>query len=134
MTPPQGTEERAGDDFLMGESLTTTSTHPGGPDPIGWETRRPLGTWLLRCDGQIGAVVDAEKNVVDPAVVSGTVTGQLELLAQQMGLGSGNRANGMTSSATGFGSVKPGFTREAGSFRRQAPSRAVQDPGRCETQ
>lgn len=86
-------------------------------------------TCLLRFDGQMGAIVNAEKHLVDPAVVSGEVAGQLGWIAQRMGLDAGEGAAEPSSSAPGFGFVKGGFTREAGSIRRQVPSRGLRDPG-----
>jgi hypothetical protein len=92
-----------------------------------WKIQGSLRTIMLRLDSQVGAVVNTEKHVVDPAVVSGEVTRQLEQIAEQMGLG----GDGMVEQpykAFGFVPIKPGFTREAGSFRRQVPPRGVRDP------
>ena len=94
----------------------------GSPGPRWWETPGSLRTSLLRLDGQVGAVVNAERHVVDPAVVSGEVAGQLGRLVQQMGLGTGDEAVGFPDEALVFEPVKPSFTREAGSVRRTGPA------------
>ncbi len=110
--------------------MTNASKYPRDWGPHLWEISGSLRTRLFRCDGQTGEEVDSEKNAVNSAMVSGAVTGQIERFAPQMGLGSGDGANGTTSSAIECGSVKPGFTRKAGSFRRQALPRGVRGPGR----
>ncbi len=94
-----------------------------------WETPGSLRTGLLRLDGQVGVVVNAEKHVVDPAVVSDAVTGQLGRVARQMGLDTGDGAAEQPGEAPGFESVKPTFTRVAGSFRRRVPPHATRDVG-----
>jgi hypothetical protein len=82
---------------------------------------------LLRLDGQVGAIVNAEKHAVDPAVISGEVAAQFGRLVQQMSVGDG--AVAQSSSATGFGPVKSSFTREAGLIRRQVSPQGVREPG-----
>jgi hypothetical protein len=84
---------------------------------------------LLRLDGQVGAVVNAEKHGVDPVVVSGEVAGQLGRLVQQMDLGAGDGAVVQSGRELGFEPIKPGFTREAGSFRRQGSPQGTQGRG-----
>jgi hypothetical protein len=101
----------------------TMSKHPDGPDSHRWGIPKSLRTCLLRLDGQVGAVVNVERHVVNPAVVSGEVAGQLGRLAQQMDLGAGDGTVEQPSSATRFGPIKPGFTREAGLIRRQVSDR-----------
>ncbi len=93
------------------------------------DTMGSLRAPLLRLDGQVGAVVNAEKHVVDPAVVSDEVVGQLERIAHQMGLDTDNGAVKQSGEVPAFEPVKPGFTRVAGSFRRQVPPPAVRDAG-----
>jgi len=115
--------------LLVGESVTNTIRHPSGSDPHWWKIPGSLRTCLLRLDSQVGAVVNVEKCVVDPAGVPDEVVGQLERIAQQMGLNSGNGVVGQLGSAPGFEPVKPGFTRVAGSFRRQVPPHGVGTPG-----
>ena len=78
-----------------------------------------MRTYLLRLDGELGAVVNVEKRVVDPWIVSGEVGRQLERISQQMGLGAGDGVVKQLGSVLEFEPVKPDFTREAGSFRRQ---------------
>ncbi len=68
-------------------------------------------------------MVNAEKHMVDRAVVSDEVAGQLERIAQQMGLDAGGGAVEPSSSAPGFEPVKPGFTRDTGLIRRQVSGR-----------
>lgn len=85
---------------------------------------------LLRLDGQVGAVVNAGKHMVEPSVVSSEMAVQLERIARQTGLSSGNGVVEQPGSARGFEPVKPGFTREVGSFRRQVPLHAVREPGK----
>ena len=77
---------------------------------------------LLRLDGQVGVVVNAEKQVACPAVVSGDLAGHLGRLAQQMGLGTGNGVAGNPDGVPVFEPTKPSFTREAGSSRRTGPA------------
>lgn len=50
--------------------MTTASKHLGGSSSRWWETSGSLRTALVQLDGQLVAVVNAEKRVVDPAVVS----------------------------------------------------------------
>ncbi len=85
---------------------------------------------LLRLDGQVGTVVNAEMHLVAPVVVSGEVAGQLERIAQQTVLGTGGGVVEPQDEAPRFEPVKAGFTREAGSFRRRVPPRG--GPGRRE--
>lgn len=94
-----------------------------------WKTSGSLRTALLRLDGQVGAVVNTEKHVIDPGVVSGELAGQLEGIAQQMGVDTDDVAVERSGKGPGFGPVKPGFTREVGSFRRQVSSHGVRDVG-----
>lgn len=84
---------------------------------------------LLQLDGQVSAVLEAEKHVVDSAVVSDQMAGQLERIAQQMGLDTGDGAVEQSDREFGFEPVKPGFTRVSGSFRCQVPSHRVEDSG-----
>jgi len=95
--------------------LTTADERPASAH--WWATPGPLGTRLVRLDGQVGVVVNAEKHVLDPSGVSGEVARQLERIAQQMGLGAGGEAVGRSETAPGSEPVKQGFTREAGSLR-----------------
>ncbi len=78
---------------------------------------------LLRLDGQVGVVVDAEKHMIDPPLISGDVAGELERVARQMGLGTAGEVVGQSDAAQVFPPAKPGFTREAGSLRRQVSGR-----------
>lgn len=103
--------------------------HAGSSAPRWWDTPGSLRTCLLRLDGQVGAIVAAEEHVVDPAVVSGEVAGQLGRIAQQMGLAAGTAAVEQSDRAFGFEPVKLGFTRETGSIRRQAPPHGGREPG-----
>ncbi len=96
------------------ELVTGNVKHPGR----WWETPGSLRTALLRLDGRVGVVVNAEKHEVDPPVISGEVAGQLGRLVQQMGLGTGDEAVGYSDKALVFEPIKPSFTREAGSNRR----------------
>ncbi|MGH3886012.1 MAG: hypothetical protein ACRDSZ_05460 [Pseudonocardiaceae bacterium] len=82
-----------------------------------------LRAWLLRLDGQLGAVVNAEKHVVEPAVVSSRVAGELGRLVQEMRLGSGDGQAVQPGGVPGFESVTPGFTRVAGLLRQQVSDR-----------
>jgi hypothetical protein len=82
-----------------------------------------LRTRLLRLDGEVGTVVNAEKHVVDPAVISGEVAARFGRLVQQMCPGAEHGVVEQPSNATGFGPVKPGFTREAGSVRQRVSDR-----------
>ena len=68
----------------MGESVINTIRHPSGSDPHWWKIPGSLRTCLLRLDSQVGAVVNVEKCVVDPAGVPDEVVGQLERIAQQI--------------------------------------------------
>lgn len=115
--------------FAMEEVLTTPGERPAGSGPRWWEDPASLRTCLLLLDGQVGAVVNAERHGADPAAVSGEVAGALERIAQQMGLGAGDGVVQPSNRAPGLEPVKPGFTREAGSFRRQVPPHAVPDSG-----
>ncbi len=92
-----------------------------------WETPGSLRTGLLRLDGQVVAVVNAEKHVVDPAVVFDEVAGQLGRVARQMGLDTGDGAVEQSGEAPGFEPAKPTYTRVAGLFRRQVPPPAVRE-------
>ncbi len=107
----------------MEEVLTASGERPASLDPRWWETPGLLRTALVQLDVQVGTVVNVEKRVVDPAVVSGEVAGQLGRLAQQMGLGAGGGTVEPSSSATGFEPVTLGFTRQAGSIRRRVNGR-----------
>ena len=113
--------------------MTRTNNHPSSSHPRWWQVPGSLRTGLLRLDGQVGTVVNTEKHVVDPAVLSGEVAGQLGQLMQQTGLGTDSGVVEPSSRAFGFESVKPGFTREAGSFRRQVPPHGLQGPGEWAT-
>ena len=104
------------------EILATMKNNAGSPGLRWWEAPGLLRTALLRLDGRVGVVVNAERHVVDPAVVSGEVAGELGRLVQQMGLGTGDEAVGYTDEALVFERVKPSFTREAGSTRRTGPA------------
>ena len=95
------------------------SKYSHSPAPQVWETPGSLRSRLLCLDGALGVVVNAEKRVVDPWIVSGEVGGQLERIAQQMGLGAGDGVVKQLGSVLELEPVKPDFTREAGSFRRQ---------------
>lgn len=106
----------------MGGSIITTSSHPWISNPHWWDAPGSLRTVLLRLDGQVGAVANAEMHVVDPAVVSGEVARHLGRLAQQMGLGTGDGATAHRNSAPVFESIKPSFTREMGSSPRRGPA------------
>ncbi len=103
-------------------TLAKMSRLSGGFGLRWWEAPGSLRTALLRLDGRVGVVVNAERHVVDPAVVSGEVAGQLGRLAQQMGLGTGDEGVGYPDKALVFEPVKPSFTREAGSSRRTGPA------------
>ncbi|MCA1707030.1 MAG: hypothetical protein LC808_28695 [Actinobacteria bacterium] len=81
---------------------------------------------LLRFDGQVGAVVNAEKQVVDPAVAPGKLAEQLERIAQQMGLSPGGAAE-QSGKDFVLEPAKPGFTRVAGSIRRQVPPQEIRE-------
>lgn len=113
---------------ILDEALKKTNEHSDNAASL-WEAPGSLRTCLLRLDGQVGAVVHAEKYVADSAVVSCELAGHLGRIAQQMGLGSGDGVVEQLGNAPGFEPVKPGFTREAGSFRRQVPPHGVGDPG-----
>lgn len=102
-----------------------TSKQLGWPDSPWWELR----TNLLRLDGQVGSVVNAEKHVVDSGPVSNDMARNLGRLLEQIGIDAGNGTSGLSDTAPAFERVKPGFTREAGSFRRRVPPHAVRDPG-----
>ncbi len=98
--------------------MAQMSRHSGGSGPRWGEAPGSLRTALLRLDGRVGVVVNAERHVVDPAVVSGEVAGRLGRLVQQMGLGTGDVAAGCRYTPLVFEPIKPSFTREAGSSRR----------------
>lgn len=80
------------------------------------------GHQLLRLDGQVGAIVNAEKLAAEPATVSGDLARHVRRIAQQMGLDAGPETAGELDAATAFESIKPGFTREAGSSRGAGPT------------
>jgi len=101
--------------------------HLGGSGSRWREAPGPLCTYMLWFDGQVGAVVSAEKHVVDPAVVSDEMAGQLGRLVQQMGLGAEDGEIKQSDRDLGSEPVKLGFTREAGSFRRRGSP--VREPG-----
>ncbi len=103
--------------------MTAKDNPPGSPGSRWWEPPGLLRVRLLRLDSQVGAVVNGEKHVIDPAVFSGEVAGQLRRIAQQLGVGAGDGAVEQSDRAPGFESVKPGFTREAGLVRRQVSDR-----------
>ena len=105
---------------LVGVDVGEDEQHPGGSGPRWWGTPGSLRTALLRLDGRVGVVVNAEKQVADPAVVSGEVARQLGWLVQQMGLGTGDEAVNYPNALV-FEPIKPSFTREAGSTRRTGP-------------
>ncbi len=90
---------------------------------------RTFGTSLLRLDGQVGSVVNAEKHVAGSGPVSHDIARHLGQLLEQMGLDAGNGTAGLSYKALAFERVKPGFTREAGSFRRQDPPHGAGVPG-----
>lgn len=69
---------------------------------------------LLRLDGAMGVVVNAEKQVFAPVVVADNVARQLGRLIEQTVFGSGNEEARHLDGEP----VKPGFTRQAGAFRR----------------
>ena len=97
------------------------------PKPHYGETPGLLRTRLLRLDGEVGTVVEAEKQVVDSPAISGDVARHLKYRAQQMGLDPGDGEVEQPGNGPGFEPAKPGFTRVAGSFRRQVPPHAVRD-------
>jgi hypothetical protein len=111
------------------EILATRHEHPDSLCARWWETPGSVRASLLRLDGQVGVVVNAEKHVVPPVVGSGEVAGQLEQIAQRMGMGTDDGVFEQSDLAPGFEPAKPGFTRESGSFRRQVSPHGVQDPG-----
>ena len=98
------------------KAFMDTSKQPGWSG-YSW---RELRTNLLRLDGELGALVNAEKHVVHSAVIFGEVAGQLGRIAQQMGLDTDDGKVEQSGKASGFEPVKPGFTRITGSFRRQS--------------
>jgi hypothetical protein len=98
------------------------------PGPRWWEVSGFLSASLLRLDGHAGAVVNAEKQVVDPVVIAGSVTRQLPWIAQRTDLGGGEGVVEQPCGPFALEAVKPAFTREPGSFRRHLPSRGVRDP------
>lgn len=102
--------------------MAKTNKRPDNLGPRWWEAPGSVRICLLRFDGQVGAVVDAEKLVVDPEVVSGEVAEQLRRIAQQMSLGTRARVVNQPDREFRFKPVKPGFTREAGSIRRRQVS------------
>lgn len=102
--------------------MVTTSSHLNGSSSYGGQAPGSLRTGLLRLDGQVGAVVNSEKHVVDPAAVSSDLARQLRRIAQQMGLDAGTETVGDPGTALVFESIKPSFTREAGSSRGAGPT------------
>lgn len=102
----------------MEELLTTPNENTGIPGARWWKSPGSLLTCLLRLDGAVGAVVNAEKHLANPAVVFGEVAGELGRLVQQIGLGAGDGVVEQSDKAPTFGPVKPDFTREAGSIRQ----------------
>lgn len=109
--------------------MTTTNKPSMNPKPHWWETPGLLRTRLLWLDGEVGTAVEAEKQVVDSAAVSGDLARHLKRLVQQMGLGTGDGEAERSGEVPGFEPVKPAFTREAGSFRRQVSHHGVRDLG-----
>lgn len=105
----------------MGNALKKSGNHPGGPGSLWWESPGTLRTTLLRLDGGVGAVVNAEKHLAGSAAISVDLARHLGRLVQQMGLDAENGVVEQSGGVPGFEPVKPGFTREAGSFRRQVP-------------
>lgn len=106
--------------------MTKTDSHQSGSDPRWWQVPGSLRNHLLRRDGHVGTVVNAEKHVSRPMVVSGELAGELGRIARQMGLGTDDGVAEQSGKVPGSGCVSPGFTREVGSFRRQVPP---QGPG-----
>jgi len=99
------------------------NNHPGSSGPYWWwETSGSLAARLLRLDGRLGAVVNVEKQVAVPVVVSDDLARHLGLLAQQMGLGTGDGSADHSDRALVFEPIKPSFTREVGSSRRPGPT------------
>lgn len=113
----------------MEEILTSTSEHSDSLGSRWWSTPGSLRSRLLRSDGQVGAVVNTKKHVIDSGMISGKLAGQLERIALQMGLSLGNGGVEQSGGAPVFEPVKPDFTREVGSFQRQVTPHAVRDPG-----
>lgn len=101
----------------MTERSLITSRHPDDLDSRWWKAQGLLRTKLLRLDGEMGSVVNAEKQAVDPAVVSDDVARQLRRLIEQTVFGAGNEAAGQVDRIAGFKPLKPSFTREIGSRR-----------------
>lgn len=98
------------------------SKHPGGVGSRWWETPGSLRASLLRLDGQVGAVVNAEKQVACPAAVPGDLVRHVGRIARQMGIDAGDGTADCSDRALVFESIKPSFTREAGSSRRTGPA------------
>lgn len=109
--------------------MTEQIERSGSSGPCWWETPGSLRSCLLRLDGLVGVVVNAEKRVVDPAVVSGEVAGQLRRVAQQWAMDAGDGMVEQSDREFGFEHVQPGFTRQGGSFRRQGSPHGVSEPG-----
>jgi hypothetical protein len=109
--------------------LIERGSHPASFDSPWSKTLGSLRTNLLRLDSQVGAVVKAAKQVVDPVVVFDEVPGQLERIARQMGLVAADGTVDQSDSVPRIEPAKPGFTRESGSFRRQVSPYGAQDPG-----
>ncbi len=101
--------------------MTRTRKPPDSAGSRWWESPGSLRAALVRLDGQVGVVVNAEKQMAGPAVVSGDLARHLGRLAQQMGLGTGNGTADHSDRALVFEPIKPSFTREAGSRRRAGP-------------
>ncbi len=98
--------------------MTTPGERPACPHSSWWEAPGSLRTRLLGLDSQVEAIVNAERHVVDPVVVFGEVARQLDRIAQQMGLGAGDRVVKQSGRVLVFEPVKPYFTRKTGSIRQ----------------
>jgi hypothetical protein len=72
--------------FTQEETLMAPDNESVSPGLRWWETAGSLRATLMRLDGQVSAVVNVEKYVINPATISGKVLGKLEQIAQQMGL------------------------------------------------
>jgi hypothetical protein len=90
----------------------------GSPIPHWWDTPGSLRMYLLRFDGRAAVAVNAEKQVVDPALVLSEAAGQLRRIGQQMSSSRSDEAVKKSGRKFGFESVKPYFTREEASIRR----------------
>lgn len=106
----------------MERPLVTTSRHINGSGCHRWQAPGSLRTALLRLDSQVGAVVDNEKHVADPAAVSSDLARHLRRIAQQMGLDAGAETADDPGTTLVFEAIKPSFTREAGSSRGTGPT------------